>query len=129
MLEYVGEPEACIANLVRILKRDGRLLVLVPQGESLFGRIDTAMGHRRRFKLESLQRMLEANGLEVERTHQLNKVSRPVWWFTGKVLRRKSINKPMLKLFDKTVWLWRLLDPILPWKGLSLVVVARKKGK
>jgi hypothetical protein len=32
----------------------------------------------------------------------------------------------MLKLFDKTVWLWRMLDPVLPWPGLTLVMVARK---
>jgi len=34
----------------------------------------------------------------------------------------------VLKLFDKTVWLWKRLDPILPWRGLSLVVVARKRA-
>ena len=128
MLEYVEQPDACVANLVRILRQNGRLLILVPQGESLCGRVDEAMGHRRRFRLQSLRRMLEAHGLEVERTRQLNKASKPVWWFTGKVLRRKRINKPILKLFDKTVWLWRLLDPILPWQGLSLIVVARKRG-
>lgn len=128
MLEYIEEPEVCVANLVRVLRPNGRLLVLVPQGESLFGRVDKAMGHRRRFRLEGLRQMLEAHGLEVERTRQLNKASKPVWWFTGKILKRKRINKPILKLFDKTVWLCRLLDPILPWKGLSLIVVARKRG-
>ena len=31
----------------------------------------------------------------------------------------------MLKIFDKTVWLWRRIDGMLPWPGLSLIVVAR----
>ncbi len=44
----------------------------------------------------------------------------------GGVLRRKSINKVTLKLFDKTVWFWRRVDALLPWKGLSVIVVARK---
>jgi hypothetical protein len=43
------------------------------------------------------------------------------------VLRRGRISKVMLKLFDKTVWFWRLIDGALPWQGLSLVVVARKR--
>ena len=34
--------------------------------------------------------------------------------------------KVFLKIFDKTVWLWRRIDPVLPWKGLSLIVVARR---
>ena len=33
----------------------------------------------------------------------------------------------MLKIFDKTVWLWRRLDRLMPWPGLSLIVVARKR--
>ncbi len=31
-----------------------------------------------------------------------------------------------LKLWDKTVWLQKGIDKILPWKGLSLVMIARK---
>lgn len=32
-----------------------------------------------------------------------------------------------LKIFDKTVWLWKRINPILPTGGaLSLIVVARK---
>jgi len=31
-----------------------------------------------------------------------------------------------LKLFDKTVWIWRRIDGLLPWQGLSLIAVARR---
>jgi len=33
-----------------------------------------------------------------------------------------------LKLFDKTVWFWSRLDKLIPWPGLSLIAVARKKA-
>ncbi|MCP5117878.1 MAG: methyltransferase, partial [bacterium] len=79
MLEYEENPEECVASLAGTLVPDGRLLVLVPQGESLFGPVDTAMGHRRRFSLKKLRRTLEDNGLEVEQVRQLNKASKPVW--------------------------------------------------
>jgi hypothetical protein len=39
---------------------------------------------------------------------------------------RRRISKPVLKIFDKTVWIWRRIDRFLPWRGLSLIVVARK---
>ena len=65
---------------------------------------------------------------EVRQVHQLNKVGKPAWWFFGRILGRRHVNKLTLKLFDKTVWLWRRLEWLLPWSGLSLVVVARKRG-
>ncbi len=126
VLEYVSDPGATVANLARVLAGGGRLIVLVPQGRGLYGSVDRTMGHKRRFTVEELCGLMEQGGLRVERVHQLNKVSAPAWWLTSRLLRRKRIGKPFLKLFDKTVWLWRLLDPLLPWRGLSLVVVARK---
>jgi hypothetical protein len=65
--------------------------------------------------------------LRVERVYQVNKIGALAWALYGGLLRRRSINKLSLKVFDKTVWLWRRLDPVLPWPGLSLVVVARKR--
>ena len=62
----------------------------------------------------------------MEKSYQLNRAGVPAWALYGRVLHRKSINKVTLKLFDKTVWLWRLIDALLPWPGLTLVVVARK---
>ena len=126
VLEYLEQPARAVANLAGVLREGSRIVALVPQGKALYGPLDAAMGHARRFPLDELRRLMEENGLEIERVHQLNKVSAPIWWVQGKILRRKRLGKPMLKLFDKTVWLWRLLDPILPWRGLSLVVVARK---
>ena len=129
VLEYLERPSETVASLANVLGDGGRLIVLIPQGQSLYGPIDRNMGHRRRFRLPDVRRLLAENGLEVEQVHQLNKISTPAWWLHGKLLRRKRISKPMLKLFDKTVWLWRLLDPVLPWRGLSLIVVARKRRK
>lgn len=126
LLEYLEDPQATVAGLASVLEPGGRLIVLAPQNPSLEGTLDRHMGHKRRFRREELERMLEACGLKIEAVHNVNKVSVPAWWLHGKLLRRRTISKPVLKLFDKTVWLWRRLDPLLPWRGLSLVVVGRR---
>ena len=94
-----------------------------------FGKVDQTLGHKRRFAEVELRGLLEANGFTVEQVHQLNKISKPAWWLYSKVLRTGRINKLTLKLFDKSVWIWRRMDGLLPWKGLSLVVVARANSK
>ncbi len=48
------------------------------------------------------------------------------WWAYGRVFQAGNITKLVLKIFDKSVWFWRRLDFLIPWPGLSLVVVARK---
>ena len=127
VLEYVDQPETVLASAKKMLKADGSLIVLVPQGKGLFGSIDRTLGHHQRFDRTGLEAMLQEQGLAVKEVVQLNKIGTPAWWFYGNVLGRKRINKLTLKIFDKTVWLWRLVDRLLPWRGVSLIVVAVKR--
>jgi 2-polyprenyl-3-methyl-5-hydroxy-6-metoxy-1,4-benzoquinol methylase len=127
VLEHEEQPDEVVRSLADCLEPGGRLIVLVPQAPSLLGTLDQKLGNRRRFTEDEVRRMAEKVGLIVDRVHQLNRISTLVWWFFGRVMQKKQLDKLSLKIFDKTVWLWRLLDPVLPWKGLSLVLVARKK--
>src|SRR5260370_34443067 len=89
--------------------------------------MDKTLGGGRRFSKADLGEIVEKHGFAVKRVYQLNKIGTPGWWLYSKVLRRNHINKLMLKLFDKTVWFWRCVEALLPWRGLSLVVVATKE--
>jgi SAM-dependent methyltransferase len=128
VLEYLEDPAATLAALRDTLADGGRLLVLVPQGKRLFGTIDQTLGHRRRFNRTELVELLTGAGFVVEEITSLNRAGAPAWWIFGQVLGRRQINKITLKLFDKGVWLWRRIDGLLPWPGVSLVAVARKKS-
>lgn len=126
VLEYLGDPLATLAALRRCLKPRGNLIVLVPQGLRLYGSLDRAMGHQQRFSAEKLIALLDEAGFSVEKAQQFNKAGAPSWWIYGRLLRRVRISRVTLKVFDKTVWLWRRIDRLLPWNGLSLIVVARR---
>mgnify|MGYP005838157247 CR=1 FL=1 len=125
VLEGVEDPAATLAGVRGALKAGGRLLLLAPLGPGLYGSIDKAMGQRRRFDKSALRQLLAEAGFAIESAHQINKPGRLAWWLSSKVLRRARPSKLTLKVFDKSVWLWRLLDRVLPWPGLSWVVVAR----
>jgi glycosyltransferase involved in cell wall biosynthesis len=126
VLESVKDPLGVLTSLRTCLAPGGSVLVLVPQGKGLYGSLDQGMGQLRRFSREELGQMLGQTGFHIEQMYQLNKIGTLSWWIFGKVLGRKAISRPALKLFDKTVWFWRRVDGLLPWPGLSLVAVAKK---
>ena len=126
VLEGLAEPERTVVEMYRALKPGGTLLLIAPQGKRLYGSIDMAMGQKRRFDRPELESMLVRAGFKVETVVDMNKAATVFWWFASRVLRRRSLSKVTLKVFDKTLWLWRIVDHVLPWKGLSIFVVARK---
>jgi glycosyltransferase involved in cell wall biosynthesis len=129
LLEYLEDPVAALRILRGRLKAGGTLLLLVPQGKRLFGSLDRALGHQRRFARQELVAMVKEAGYEPQRCLNVNRAGAVAWGLFSRGFRRPRINKVVLKLFDKTVRLWRLLDLLLPWPGLSLIVVARASGQ
>lgn len=127
VLEYVEDPAAVVASLRAALKPNGMLVMLAPHGEKLYGTLDLGMGHKRRYSTHAAQRLLESQGFDVERSFHFNKAGAPTWWAHSKLFGSKKISRVVLKIFDKTVWIWSRLDPLIPWQGLSLIVLARKR--
>jgi len=126
VLESVEDPAAVLRSVHDCLKPGGNVIVLVPQGKGLYGSLDQAMGHHHRFSVKEVSEILASSGFQLERVHQLNKVGAVSWFVYGKLLGRKKIAKAALKLFDKTVWIWRRIDGLMPWRGLSVIAIARR---
>ena len=130
VLEYLDDPASTLRAIRGVLNPSGSVVVLVPQNPSLFGELDKSLGHKQRYTEVALRRILYEAGLRLETAYEINRAGTPPWWLYSKVVGSVRINKPTLKLFDKTVWLWRRIDWLLPWRGLSLIAVARpREGK
>ena len=74
----------------------------------------------------TLRDALERNGFEVEHILDFNRVSVPAWWWNGRVLKRRHLGRLQLKLLNVLVGAIRLVDPWLPWGGVSLIAVGRR---
>jgi glycosyltransferase involved in cell wall biosynthesis len=128
VLEHIENEQAALRNMHAVLKPGGRLVLVVPAGMWLHGSMDVVLGHFRRYSKKGLIDLLTREGFAVETIFSMNKPGVLGWWLNGKVLRRKTLGKVQMKLFNALVPVFKVVDPFAPWTGLSLVVVARKKS-
>ena len=102
-------------------------LVKVPAHQALFGPMDSAIGHHRRYSRASLDALLTEAGFEAPETRYFNAASIVGWWLNGKVLRRTMPGGSQIRLFDRLVPVLRAAEEVIrPPFGLSLIAAARR---
>ena len=126
VLEHVEDDALALANMRAILRGGGRLLLLVPAHPFLFGTMDEADDHFRRYTHATLADRVRAAGFEVERLYPMNALGIVGWFVNGKLVRRKLIPQTQYGLYNRLVpALARAERVVRPPVGLSLVCIAR----
>lgn len=128
VLEHVDDDLAGLRNLYSTLRAGGRAIVLVPQGSGVFGTLDEALGHRRRYSKDELATKMRETGFRLEAMLEFNRVTYPGWWFNGRLLRRRTFSRVQLSIFDRLVPLWRRVDSALPWPPTSIIGVGVRES-
>ena len=129
VLEHVDDDMQGLRNIHSALKPGGRAIILVPHGQEIFGTLDVALGHYRRYKHAELQERMESTGFVVDRILEFNRISRPSWYVAGRIFKQTTLRPMQLKLFDRLVWLWRRIDTSLPWPPTSIIAIGIKKNQ
>jgi len=123
VLEHVDDDLSSLVAIRRLLAPAGRLVLLVPALPALYGTIDRALGHHRRYTRAGLADLLRATGFTLAHIEYFNLAGIPGWWWAGRVLRRDTIPGGSLKLYDALVPLFRL-ERFIPWRlGQSLIAI------
>jgi SAM-dependent methyltransferase len=126
VVEHVKEDEVALRNIYRVLHPGGRACILVPRGPGLYGSLDQVLGHVRRYTETELRDKMVAAGFHLEALFTFNRVTVPGWFINGKLRRQTRFPKLPLQVFDRLVWVWRRLERLLPWPGLSVIAIGRK---
>jgi glycosyltransferase involved in cell wall biosynthesis len=126
VLEHVEDDLGALRRLHATLVPGGRLLLLVPAHERLFGAIDRAIDHHRRYDRGGLAARLQDAGFQVEHTAFFNRLGVLGWYLNSVLLRRTRVPGFQLHLQNALVPLLRAEAAVpLPF-GLSLIAVARR---
>jgi len=126
VLDRVADDQPVLKNVWTSLQSGGRAVVFVSQGPELFGELDKALGRRERYTRAKLEESLKAAGFEVEEIFDFNRFSVPGWWLNGRLFGRRRISRLQLKMVDVLMPLLSRTDKLFPWKGLSLVAIAKR---
>jgi SAM-dependent methyltransferase len=129
VLEHVADDRGALARLREVLEPGGRLVLLVPAHQALYGTIDEAIGHYRRYERDDLVRLLEEVGFRVEEQKHVNATSMAGWLLNGRVLKRRSVPGLQARIADRLVPIYRLERKLnLPF-GLSVIAIARREER
>jgi SAM-dependent methyltransferase len=80
LLEHMEHEPVGLREIRRVLKDDGRLVVVVPAFKFLWSDFDRFSGHYRRYTKEDLQRRVQEAGFEIVRLSYFNTLLFPVVW-------------------------------------------------
>lgn len=123
VLEHITDDARSLEAMRGLLGPGGRLVLLVPALPALYGSLDRALGHERRYTPGELRKKFGGGGLRLRHLEYFNLAGIPGWWLTGRVLRREVIPAASLRWFDRLVPLFRL-ERFLPWRlGQSLIAI------
>jgi SAM-dependent methyltransferase len=126
VVEHVEDDLGGLKNIYSALEQGGRAIILVPHDQRIFGTLDVALGHYRRYRHVELKERMEAAGFVVEKIVDFNRVSRYPWYVSGRILKRTALSPFQMRVFDQFVGLWRIIDQHLPWPPTSIIAIGRK---
>lgn len=128
VLEHFEEDEAFVAKAARLLTAGGCMIVKVPASSELYGDMDKASGHYRRYDPNQLRRLMRGAGLEEVSLESFNRPG--ALMYRRRRSRKSNFSKTfspaVLKGINMAIPFVALMDRFIPGKGLSLVGVYRK---
>jgi SAM-dependent methyltransferase len=123
VIEHIAEDLEALKSMAAMLRPGGRAVVLVPAFQELFGSLDHALGHVRRYTRSSLSRRMSEAGFQVERAFYFNLVGTLGWWVNARLRKVPRIPVEQLRYFDTLVPILRLEDRVpLPF-GQSVIAI------
>lgn len=128
VLEHLADDRGAIGGLFRLLAPGGHLLVFVPALSWLFGAMDVALGHHRRYHKPALAGIVADAGFRVVEARYFDALGVLPWWLVHTLGARTRFSPGLSRLYDRlAVPFGRLVESVVtPPFGKNVLLVAEK---
>jgi 2-polyprenyl-3-methyl-5-hydroxy-6-metoxy-1,4-benzoquinol methylase len=128
VLEHVHDDLRLLRRMASLIGCGGTMVLLVPAFPSLYGPIDSNLGHVRRYTKRSFQELAGAANLRVEQLQYMNAIGFFGWWANSHIFRRAAQSEKQIEIFDRYLvpLLSRIEDLAPPPFGQSIFAVLQK---
>jgi SAM-dependent methyltransferase len=129
VLEHIDKHDLVLRQMWELLPPGGRVVLMVPAFEALYGEIDSKLGHYRRYTRASLSAVAESAGFGIRRLKYMNFIGFFGWWANSKIFQRSEQSEDQIAFFDSYVVpvQSRIEQWISPPVGQSLIATLEKK--
>lgn len=126
VLEHIDDDGAFAREAWEALRPGGTLALFVPAMPFLYGSLDRAFEHHRRYTRASMRALLLEAGYEVRRLRYMNLPGVLSWFLAGRILGMRTIRPASMRVYDRLVipWVARVERWIAPPIGQNLLAVA-----
>ena len=127
VLEHIEDDREALMRMASILEPRGVIVLWVPAFPALYGAVDRNLGHFRRYRRSSIERLASDTGLNLRKIRYVNLAGFFAWWMNSHILRRQALSQLQIDVFDRCIApVFSRLERIPPPFGQSLFAVLQK---
>jgi SAM-dependent methyltransferase len=129
VLEHIEDDKQVLEQLCRVLCPKGSLILMVPAFQLLYGSMDAADNHYRRYSASEVRRKLQHAGFDVKWLRYMNMPGFFAWFINGRILKRSLLPEGQLGLYNQIIPIVEQVERFLPLPfGQSVISVATSKA-
>ena len=127
VFEHIEDDLLAMQQTWQLLLPGGKFILIVPSHSLLYGTMDRAIGHYRRYTKQSLQEKMIKCGFKVEKQKYINMLGGLGWWFNGRILKKEVPPSNQLRFFNVLVPVLKAFENLfdMPF-GISLLTIGSK---
>lgn len=127
VVEHIENDKKAIDNMLKLLKKDGTMIILVPAYQSLYNGFDEELMHYRRYNKESIKKLISNDISSIIEIRFFNFMGIWGWFLVGNIMKKRIIPSTDMRIYNRLVPAFRIVDKLVMKKvGLSVIAVLKK---
>ncbi|KAF0249007.1 MAG: ribosomal RNA adenine methylase transferase [bacterium] len=125
VLEHIEDDRQVLRQLRQVLRPEGKLMLMVPAFQIIYGSMDAADNHYRRYSKKEVKEKLQTAQFNIKWLRYMNIPGFFAWFINGRILKRNLLPEGQLGLYNQIIPIVEQIEMFLPLPfGQSIISLA-----